>query len=846
MRRKMLLEIIVASVLLNITACTFSQTQTSDDPPLNSLVTAPPQSIVEKYKLDPFYKKYLDVNGIAVTSSEKVADEAFYELRYLMENVLANRPDILDMMAKGGTRLVIIAFKEEVSEVPEYYIADPNRAARQNRRVRGYGGDTLTSCGEENLLNYTGDRYNGENIFIHEFAHCIDARLRRADPNFRREINSIFKDGRSRGLWDRTYSASNAGEYWAEGLQAYFDCCRRSRDGQPDGVHNQVGTREDLISYDPNLAKIIEKTLGHIDWRYTKYTARHPKAAESNLATDKRTDTETKPAAENKQSTPQQQNQSNKAPQNPQVPESNVPEQIPVGKVIPIPASIAQKYDVNTTFYKKMISAQGMPITASANVADTALVRANELFNKLLAGRPDVAKFMAENGYRLVIIGANEEVSDVPEYYRSDPVRRAFQNERVRGYGGRTTSFGEENLLCLPIDRYDDESIMIHEFGGHCVDSALRKIDPNFTARMRKLYNEAVARGLYKNTYAGTNAGEYWAESVQNYFDCNRRNNWNHTWVHTREEMQSYDPNMTKFVAEAFNLTKEQDWRYKPLAKQPAVTTPPAKLNCDPFYKKYVYCRSLPILGSSKVSDDALLKTNELIRNMFTYRHDILKAMIDQDLRVVVLADGENVTDLPECRSLEVKGQIFSCSKKLPRLVIGQDYVLNPEKFGDNVLVKEFAKAIVNMVATRPEDPNFEKTTRNKQQYELYGVVRVDERFMKKLVDLYNNAQNKGLMKKTAANMNPIEYFAEGVQSWFDSNAKNDLSDIKTRSDLQSQDPDLAAFLADTFKHTQREGFDWRCTFQAQGEKKSAASGYLEALKKKQPRLQVTSAESNT
>ena len=105
----------------------------------SSQITAPPESIVKKYNLNPFYKKYLDVNGIAVTSSDKVADEALYEVRYLISNMLAHRPDIWEAMAKSkeGTRIVVIGFKEQVSEVPEYYIADPNRAAYQNRRVQG-------------------------------------------------------------------------------------------------------------------------------------------------------------------------------------------------------------------------------------------------------------------------------------------------------------------------------------------------------------------------------------------------------------------------------------------------------------------------------------------------------------------------------------------------------------------------------------------------------------------------------------------------------------------------------------------------------------------------------------
>ncbi|MEJ2648036.1 MAG: hypothetical protein P8016_06470 [Sedimentisphaerales bacterium] len=243
-----------------------------------------PQSIIEKFqsnrgreRFDPnFYKKYLDVGGIAVMGSDKVADEAFYEARYLASHVLSKRKDILDAMASRNTRLIIIAYEEEVSEIPEYYRADPAAAAQQNRRVRGYGGATLTSFGEENLLCYPGDRYSRENIMIHEFGHCIDGNLRRIDPNWNRDLAKVFDDARSQGLWDRTYSATNQAEYWAEGIQAYFYCCARSRTGEPDGVHNHVGNREELKEYDPNLYNFIEKTIGHVEWRYTRYNIRHP------------------------------------------------------------------------------------------------------------------------------------------------------------------------------------------------------------------------------------------------------------------------------------------------------------------------------------------------------------------------------------------------------------------------------------------------------------------------------------------------------------------------------------------------------------------------------------------
>jgi alpha-glucosidase len=251
------------------------QTDPNGTVDLNIVITVPPKSVVQTYKLDPFYKKYLDAGGIAVTSSEKVVDEALHEVRYLIHQALQNRADILGAMANNRTRIAIIGAKEEVSEVPEYYKSDPEEAERQNRRVRGYGGMRLTSCGEENLLNYEGDRYQGENIFLHEFAHCIHSTLRRLDPDFQKKLDQLYRDALGKGLWDRTYAATNASEYWAEGVQDYWDCNRQSRNSQEtDGVHNHVNTKEELKEYDPDLYAFIDQTLGPMEWRYTRYIDR--------------------------------------------------------------------------------------------------------------------------------------------------------------------------------------------------------------------------------------------------------------------------------------------------------------------------------------------------------------------------------------------------------------------------------------------------------------------------------------------------------------------------------------------------------------------------------------------
>src|SRR4029434_7459312 len=123
-----------------------------------------------------------------------------------------------------------------------------------------------------------------------------------------------------------------------------------------------------------------------------------------------------------------------------------------------------------------------------------------------LAGRSPLLGATRRRGTRLIIIGKDQVYTDMPEY-RNHP-NPDYQNERVRGTGGKPTSFGEENLLSLPIDRYDDESIGLHEFC-HTIDGTLRSIDPGWSDRRNGTFRRVIEKGLWKNTYAGSNPGEY-------------------------------------------------------------------------------------------------------------------------------------------------------------------------------------------------------------------------------------------------------------------------------------------------------------------------------------------------
>ena len=199
---------------------------------------------------------------------------------------------------------------------------------------------------------------------------------------------------------------------------------------------------------------------------------------------------------------------------------------------------------------------------------------------------------MAKSGTRLIIIGKDQVYTDMPEY--RDSPNPEYQNERVRGTGGfRVTSFGEENLLNLAGDRYDDESIGVHEFC-HTIDAALGRIDPTWRSQLGTTYRNAVAAGLWKNAYAGSNPAEYWAEICQSYFDCNRINNWNHNAVGTREQLKQYDPEGYDLIRTTFRLSAEKDWRLPVLRRQPSVIPPPARFKIDPLLHQVHVCAGVP------------------------------------------------------------------------------------------------------------------------------------------------------------------------------------------------------------------------------------------------------------
>ena len=225
-----------------------------------------------------FYSQRASANGFPIVASAKVNPYAVKEAVYLVNLMLANRPDVREAMIKSGARMCILAYDQFTTELPEFEHMKEEQvpgfetvSAKDfwDARARGLGGsetDPYCSVAEENLLCFPGDPYVLECILIHEFAHSIHLRgMLNVDPTFDVRLQATYDKAMKAGLWKGKYASMNRYEYWAEGVQSWFDNNRVN-----DVDHNHVNTRALLLEYDPDLAALCREVFGSTILKYTK------------------------------------------------------------------------------------------------------------------------------------------------------------------------------------------------------------------------------------------------------------------------------------------------------------------------------------------------------------------------------------------------------------------------------------------------------------------------------------------------------------------------------------------------------------------------------------------------
>jgi hypothetical protein len=194
-------------------------------------------------------------------------------------------------------------------------------------------------------------------------------------------------------------------------------------------------------------------------------------------------------------------------------------------------------------FYAKRLDYEGLPIKAHQDVADEALFQARNRLSMMLSNLPPVRTNLQRAGAELHIIGRHQVTSDLPEHrhLKGKPFEgKLTVDERTRGLGGLQTSCGEENLLRLDKDRYKGRDICVHEFAHNIFSHGVPK---SIRETFREQRRRSLDQGLWVDSYAGSNADEFFAELSMWYFGT-------HGDLHMkgskpangREGLRAYDP----------------------------------------------------------------------------------------------------------------------------------------------------------------------------------------------------------------------------------------------------------------------------------------------------------------
>ncbi|MEO0413313.1 MAG: hypothetical protein AAF226_00005, partial [Verrucomicrobiota bacterium] len=210
------------------------------------------------------------------------------------------------------------------------------------------------------------------------------------------------------------------------------------------------------------------------------------------------------------------------------------------------------------------------------------------------------------------------------------------------------------------------------------------------------------------------------------------------------------------------------------------------------YYQKYLAIEGFPVIASAQVSDYALKEAVFVIRQMIGHRPDVLHALNTENVRLTIMGVNQFTTDVPEHSHLkpaaywDKRARGLGSSKRAPAVSVGEENLLGYD--GDpyreeSIMVHEFAHSI------------------------HHGLRILDPKFQQRLEQTYNRAKLKGLWKKKYAGQNPAEYFAECVQSWFDTNREDDHdhNHVNTRKELIEYDNEAAKLMREIFGDN-----DWR------------------------------------
>jgi hypothetical protein len=151
---------------------------------------------------------------------------------------------------------------------------------------------------------------------------------------------------------------------------------------------------------------------------------------------------------------------------------------------------------------------------------------------------------------KLIVVGEENVLSDVGESTTGDcQVIRLMAMALYEVAGKR------------PVDpNWDRRGRNVQQY-----ELRVKRLDVQFDERLKKSFEGALAKGLWKGAAAVHDPTSYWATGVTAYFDAAGQTAAPHDAKHpicTREALQQYDAELFALVEETMAYTGHVDWRY--------------------------------------------------------------------------------------------------------------------------------------------------------------------------------------------------------------------------------------------------------------------------------------------
>lgn len=211
--------------------------------------------------LDTFYTSYLNCSGIAIVAPTGVPAEALYAADSIIAFMLDGLAPVKTNLINNGVYHVLYPPGMAINELPEWRNEATSYGPGSFLAHKQVSTTTLA-----NVLCYPAphNRSIMDCELMHEFGHNFYVLgLKVAYPGFENQLTAAYNNAMAMGLWSNTYSSGNMPHYFVEGMQIWYGVNTPGGPAEGNGNVNNIGTREQLQTYDPMLYNLFEQYLNH-------------------------------------------------------------------------------------------------------------------------------------------------------------------------------------------------------------------------------------------------------------------------------------------------------------------------------------------------------------------------------------------------------------------------------------------------------------------------------------------------------------------------------------------------------------------------------------------------------